>query len=147
MLIFKEVLERFEDHPLLDIHREWARSTVYRFAERESKFEKLNFDRLDSLDGSENDFETLVALGTFAMRESVMLPYEFDLKPFYRQIVDGGFEDVFMRVVFRGVNDIAFESWKMMNRKRFEQFYEKVVYPFWEGEASLKAPVLIDRPN
>ena len=147
MLIFKEVLVRYEDFPMLDIHREWVRSTVYRFAESESKFEKLNFDRLDSLDGSENDFETLVALGTFAMRESVMLPYEFDLKPFYRQIVDGGFEDVFMRVVFRGVNDIAFESWKMMNRKRFEQFYEKVVYPFWEGEASLKAPVLIDRPN
>lgn len=147
MLIFKEVLVRYEDFPMLDIHREWARSTVYRFAESESKFEKLNFGRLDSLDGSENDFETLVALGTFAMRESVMLPYEFDLKPFYRQIVDGGFEDVFMRVVFRGVNDIAFESWKMMNRKRFEQFYEKVVYPFWEGEASLKAPVLIDRPN
>ena len=41
----------------------------------------------------------------------------------------------------------GFESWKMMNRKRFEQFYEKVVYPFWEGETSLKAPVLIDRPN
>jgi hypothetical protein len=52
-----------------------------------------------------------------------------------------------MRVVLKDVNEIAYESWKMMNRKRFEQFYKKVAIPFWQGEASLKAPVLIDRPN
>lgn len=147
MLVFKEVLVRFEDKPLLDIHREWARSTVYRFAEGDAKFGKLNFDRLDSLDGSENDYEILVELGTYALREAVKLPYEFELKPFYRQIVDAGFEDVFMRVVFGEMNKIAFDSWKMMNGKRLERFYEKLAIPFWDGEKNLKAPVLIERPE
>ena len=144
MAIFdEEVLNR----PLLDIHRNWASSTVYRFIDSHSTFGKNDYNLLDSLENDDKTYEILVDLGSFAMRESVKLPYDFELKPFYKQIVEGGFEDLYMRIVFRNMNQVAFDSWKMMNEKRFKKFYDTIVFPFWNGEQSLKAPVLIERPN
>lgn len=149
MLVFKKYSTNFNNtqRPLLDIHRDWAKSTVYRFVESESKFGKMDYDILDSLNGSENDYEMLVKLGVVAMREAVKLPYDFELKPFYKQIVDAGYENEYMHVVFRSVNQVAFDSWKMMNGKRLENFYDKIAIPFWDGEKKLKAPVLMDRPK
>jgi len=148
MSVFSERLARFDENvlkrPMLDIHRNWASSTIYRFVDDQPQYGEKGNKLLDSLKSGKDTYEILVKLAIVAMREAVKLPYEFELKPFYRQIVENGYEDVFMRVAFRGVDQVAFDSWRMMNKKRYQSFYDKLAIPFWDGEKSLKAPVLVD---
>lgn len=138
-----------DNRPSLRAHPDWLNAFMYRFSKNEAPGENLfgSGNGANSLGTEPEKYELLVRLGIYAMREAVKGAYDFELKPFFRATVENGYEEEFMRIVFRHVNRVAYDSWKMMNEKRLEAYYEKVVLPFWDGEQRLRRPILVDRPQ
>ncbi len=107
------------------VHELWFSLISVRFSKRNvSKDSNDRFNRL--LKGGNKEelgayvWENFIRWGTAALEESVLSPYNFALKPLFKELVEKNQAENFLKLVFRSMDPSAYQTWKFYHKAEFK---------------------------
>lgn len=107
------------------LHELWFSLTSVRFSKRNASEDSNNrFNQL--LKGGNKEelgtyvWENFVRWGTVALEESVLSPYNFALKPLFKELVEKNQAESFLRLAFRSMEPSAYQAWKFYHKAEFK---------------------------